>query len=321
MGVESQETRSLPRNRKCGNCRFYEPAPLWRKGWCRNPKLYPPHANHLVDATTIDCEGGFRSRIYWEPLPQPEAPARPPTQIYRVQAAPSPPVTPPPPPVVEPAPISQFAVPAERMEVIPASPIPPEAEAKVGPTGPRPPGLGPGKDWRTWTRQRLPFTAKWPLEKVVFNQQTLVALGVGLLVGFVLLMLLLSNLGKKSQEEAAQLATQSTVNAAVQATATAQVTAAQAFSTATAQALAQPQVTPTPTKPPLKAALVKGTGSTPLNVREEANLKGKLVTTIKEGEKVTILEGPKDSDGRGWYRIEYNGKSGWAAKDYLQLLT
>lgn len=68
MGVESQETRGIPRNRKCGNCRFYEPAPLWRKGWCRNPKLYPPHANHLVDANTIDCEGGFRSRIYWEPV-------------------------------------------------------------------------------------------------------------------------------------------------------------------------------------------------------------------------------------------------------------
>ncbi len=74
MGAEPQEARSLPRNRKCGNCRFYEPAPLWRKGWCRNPKLYPPHANHLVDATTIDCEGGFRSRIYWEPMPEPVRP-------------------------------------------------------------------------------------------------------------------------------------------------------------------------------------------------------------------------------------------------------
>ncbi len=68
MGAEPQETRGIPRNRKCGNCRFYEPAPLWRKGWCRNTKLYPPHANHLVDANTIDCEGGFRSRIYWEAL-------------------------------------------------------------------------------------------------------------------------------------------------------------------------------------------------------------------------------------------------------------
>lgn len=71
MGAEQQqEVKSLPRNRKCGNCRYFEPAPLWRKGWCRNPQLYPPHANHLVDSATIDCEGGFRSRIYWEPIPQ-----------------------------------------------------------------------------------------------------------------------------------------------------------------------------------------------------------------------------------------------------------
>src|SRR5580765_1115453 len=67
-----QETKSLPRNRKCGNCRYFEPAPLWRKGWCRNPRLYDRRANHLVDAATIDCEQVFRARIYWEPVPTPE---------------------------------------------------------------------------------------------------------------------------------------------------------------------------------------------------------------------------------------------------------
>lgn len=67
-----QETKSLPRNRKCGNCRYFEPAPLWRKGWCRNPRLYDRRANHLVDAATIDCEQVFRARIYWEPVPSSE---------------------------------------------------------------------------------------------------------------------------------------------------------------------------------------------------------------------------------------------------------
>ncbi len=67
-----QETKSLPRNRKCGNCRYFEPAPLWRKGWCRNPRLYDRRANHLVDAATIDCEQVFRARIYWEPVPTAE---------------------------------------------------------------------------------------------------------------------------------------------------------------------------------------------------------------------------------------------------------
>ena len=63
------EIKSLPRNRKCGNCRYFEPAPLWRKGWCRNPRLYDRRANHLVDASSIDCEQVFRARIYWEPIP------------------------------------------------------------------------------------------------------------------------------------------------------------------------------------------------------------------------------------------------------------
>ncbi len=71
MEIKS-ETKSLPRNRKCGNCRYFEPAPLWRKGWCRNPRLYDRRANHLVDATTIDCEQVFRARIYWEPKLQGE---------------------------------------------------------------------------------------------------------------------------------------------------------------------------------------------------------------------------------------------------------
>src|SRR5689334_23233007 len=72
LGSEQQETKSLPRNRKCGNCRYFEPAPLWRKGWCRNPRLYDRRANHLVDAATIDCEQVFRARIYWEPVPSSE---------------------------------------------------------------------------------------------------------------------------------------------------------------------------------------------------------------------------------------------------------
>ena len=35
--------------RKCSTCKFYEPAPIWRKGWCRNPLLYAPQQSHLVE--------------------------------------------------------------------------------------------------------------------------------------------------------------------------------------------------------------------------------------------------------------------------------
>lgn len=55
--------------RKCGTCRYFEPAPLWRKGWCRHPLLYAPHQSHLVGEDDLDCDRGMTN--YWEPAEQP----------------------------------------------------------------------------------------------------------------------------------------------------------------------------------------------------------------------------------------------------------
>ncbi len=312
MGVEPPEARSLPRNRKCGNCRFYEPAPLWRKGWCRNPRLYPPHANHLVDATTIDCEGGFRSRIYWEPVP--EAPAPPiinrpepqPTQPFQFQPRSNEQTT-----------VGFRAQPVGKPINHPPEPTV-EADFDVIETTalahPLPAGIGPGKDWRLFLRQRLPFTEKWPLEKVELNQRNIGIAASATLIVLILLILLISNLGKKSDAEPT-----SQVMLPPFQTASAQLTI-RSQPTATPRNTPNSALSPAPgSKAGEKTALVKGNGPTPLNMREEASLKGKLITGIKEGEKVTILDGPKEADGRNWYKIQYNGQIGWAAKDYLEL--
>lgn len=50
--------------RKCGTCKHFEPAPLWRKGWCRNPLLFSPQQSHLVNDEDLDCERGMGN--YWE---------------------------------------------------------------------------------------------------------------------------------------------------------------------------------------------------------------------------------------------------------------
>jgi hypothetical protein len=50
--------------RKCSSCKHYEPAPIWRKGWCRNPLLYSPQQSHLVGEDDLDCERGMGN--YWE---------------------------------------------------------------------------------------------------------------------------------------------------------------------------------------------------------------------------------------------------------------
>lgn len=52
--------------RKCSTCKHYEPAPIWRKGWCRNPLLYSPQQSHLVGEEDLDCDRGMGN--YWEPL-------------------------------------------------------------------------------------------------------------------------------------------------------------------------------------------------------------------------------------------------------------
>lgn len=51
-------------SRKCGTCKHFEPAPLWRKGWCRNPLLFSPQQSHLVNDEDLDCERGMGN--YWE---------------------------------------------------------------------------------------------------------------------------------------------------------------------------------------------------------------------------------------------------------------
>ncbi len=75
------------RERKCSTCKHYQPSPLWRKGWCRNPLLYDRNTNHLVEADSLACNRTFID--YWEPR-EGEAPAtgpQPRTQKPRIAAS------------------------------------------------------------------------------------------------------------------------------------------------------------------------------------------------------------------------------------------
>lgn len=50
--------------RTCQSCKHYEPSAVWRRGWCRNPRLYAPQQSHLVDQDALDCNRGLGSA--WE---------------------------------------------------------------------------------------------------------------------------------------------------------------------------------------------------------------------------------------------------------------
>jgi hypothetical protein len=89
---------SKQRDRKCASCRHYQPSPLWRKGWCRNPLLFDPSTNHLVEADSLSCQRAFID--YWEarspkdvPVMGPTAPTAD-TPLTRPRVAPSIPLTP-----------------------------------------------------------------------------------------------------------------------------------------------------------------------------------------------------------------------------------
>src|SRR5436305_7921307 len=75
------------RDRKCSTCRHYQPSPLWRKGWCRNPLLYDRNTNHLVEADSLACNRTFID--YWEPIVGPGQVAGPQPRGGKPRIAPS----------------------------------------------------------------------------------------------------------------------------------------------------------------------------------------------------------------------------------------
>jgi Bacterial SH3 domain len=306
MEPRPQETRSLPRNRKCGNCRFFEPAPLWRKGWCRNSQLYPPHANHLVDSNTIDCEGGFRSRIYWEPIPEQEQslehflpapekserePIRPLGAFFKPKDAPPDPDV-----VYSYTPEEVYAEPV--IDISPKNPLPVEQ-------------LTPPKDtagWRFELRKRLPFTENLPLEKIE-PKQVLPWVLVGVLV-LIMLIVISSNNSKKTD-----ITAQEAANARAIATQNAGLAVYSPTPNLIATTVAVKTTPPNTDKFATVSGLEKAEDT--LNLRKDASVNAQVVKSLKQGTKLKVLDGPKLAEGFEWYKVEVDGQTGWVVKKYL----
>jgi cell wall-associated NlpC family hydrolase len=80
-----------------------------------------------------------------------------------------------------------------------------------------------------------------------------------------------------------------------------------------------PTDTPAPTDlSPGVGASVSGTGGSGLNLRYGAGYDQGIITVVGEGEGVSVLDGPVyDSDGNGWYQVDYSGTTGWVNGAYL----
>jgi hypothetical protein len=66
-------------------------------------------------------------------------------------------------------------------------------------------------------------------------------------------------------------------------------------------------------------ALVTGTGSTGVNMRDTATTSGKIVTTLSDGAVLTVTGDSVTADGYTWWPVtDANGNKGFVVADYLQ---
>ena len=79
-----------------------------------------------------------------------------------------------------------------------------------------------------------------------------------------------------------------------------------------------PTPTPEPALRPESFAVIAGTDGAPLNARSKPGLKEARVTRFSEGQRVRLLEGPQLADDLEWWRVEADGKAGWAAAKFLK---
>ena len=93
--------------------------------------------------------------------------------------------------------------------------------------------------------------------------------------------------------------------------------------TATLRPTDVPQPTPAPTATPEGLfvggeAIVSGTGSA-LRLRSDPGLQSTTLKTVADETRLKILEGPRESDGLRWWRMQdqTDGAEGWAAETYL----
>ena len=82
MAMTSSFEPDYGKARRCGNCAFFEAAPLYRMGWCRNPMLHAPHERALVADDEHRCKKMLTD--HWQAsLAARRAPAAPSSVAHR----------------------------------------------------------------------------------------------------------------------------------------------------------------------------------------------------------------------------------------------
>lgn len=274
--------------RKCGTCKHYEAAPMWKKGWCRNPLLYSPQQSHLVGEDDLDCNRGMGS--YWE-IPDSEFDAS--------------------------EPITRFAPPPPRV-IAPAGPGFARHErdtATTQLTRPRVRGPEPLTTESPETYQDAP-TPHYTWSD--YLRRSFPAIAVILLVGVLWVWMSQQLADTNRPGEPDPIATPQPGLSGV----------APSIITPTAPpaAAVNPNApAPTPTLPapppgviaPGAKVLVSASGNG-ANIRQQASVNSAQVTALADGTALTITGESQDADGYTWWPVRGDGVEGWIAGSLIK---
>lgn len=291
--------------RKCSTCKHYEPAPIWRRGWCRNPALYATHENHLVFEDDLDCERGMGN--YWEPADatgqiRSHIPLKPvfdehvdPRRIISTHAGQ---------PIYSVSGSSGYSNDPDDDYPPADEDVPPSRDAGGS-------GLGYYPEERYWTDY--------------------LRIGAPIL-GVILILALFwfwANAFWGGDDKSAG------ISGTPQATLPA-ITASPAGTT-TGGTAGSPIIVTTPppgvatqppgvTTPPAAGGelaigatvVVTGSGGTGVNFRAEPSTESDIIDVLLDGTELTVVDGPLDAEGYTWWQVEGVAGTGWLVQDYLQ---
>ncbi|MGN6672769.1 MAG: SH3 domain-containing protein [Thermomicrobiales bacterium] len=305
--------------RKCSTCKHFEAAPMWKKGWCRNPLLFSPQQSHLVGEDDLDCNRGMGS--YWEPLDSDSTD----DELYGR-------FVPPPPRTIAPASTAPY----------PTQPAPAQSGRRTAPqavTQPvtTPVGARAGRAPTPVARPR-PRTRQGALEPVAHSSPTGYAppedryswgdylrrsypvIGVILLLGAFWVL--------ASRQLAARDQTPETIVPTVpqglgQPPTAAVITPTVAGAPAPAGGKA-PAAAPVATAPPGvigpgAKVVVKTAGGEGANIRDQPSINSNVVTSQDDGTALTVTGAKQDADGYTWWPVQGDGFSGWVAASLIEL--
>lgn len=298
---------------KCSTCKHYEPAPMWKKGWCRNPLLYSPQQSHLVGEDDLDCNRGMGS--YWEPIDT--------TSAASAASGPEPTTTaplrdtgrftPPPPRQIAPAtpPHQQQGTRRTGQMRHDAEPIVVrrENEEPVSRSRTRQGGRG-AEPLRSRDPEGYNNTPQEHYTWGDYLRRSYPVIGVILLLG-AFWVWSARQLAGGPQATPTVVAPSPTVEAAP--------VASVVVITPSVPAAAGPAPTPTlPTPPPgvidVGARVVITTSGAGANIRQEPTIGAVVVTSQDDGTPLTITGASQQADSFTWWPVQGDGYAGWIAE-------